>query len=91
MRIVKRKADRNQSVSIMRLVPAGPADKCECHPGMAEGACNEPQLAHVPKLFDADDHGFVSGLWLGAIGPEQAIPPGRLKPKLLLVSRAMTE
>ena len=34
---------------------------------------------------------LVPGRRLVAIGPEQAIPPGRLKPKLLLVSRRTIE
>ena len=36
----------------------------------------EPEIAGVAELFNADRHAVVSGGRLGAVSPEQTIPPG---------------
>ena len=56
-------------------------------PGHRDAAAAEhaiqPQLALLPEEIDAQRHAVMAKRRLGAIGPEQSIPPGQLKPKLL--------
>ena len=43
---------------------------------------SRPQLARVAELLDADDHPFVPGRGLGAVGAEEAVPPGEVEAEI---------